>query len=227
MHSLLENYLAEVAACLSALPAARRNEELREMRAHLESVFAAYRQQGQTADEAARNAVAQFGTPETVGRDTVTAWRRGESLSKRNLWGAAACTLAVQLLAPLLLVPLEAAYLHLTSPGHFVGPSVWVLLGFNTAGPILAGAMSGLLFPKRAVVGTGFGLVAYFCLTLVLAGYWLTHHGHVMYSIPPASTLVLSLTVQSVTGGIVSLLSAWAVSRWRTAWAGGSRMARS
>jgi len=43
MHSLLESYLAEVAAHLSALPAKQRNEELREMRAHLESVFAAYR----------------------------------------------------------------------------------------------------------------------------------------------------------------------------------------
>lgn len=227
MHSLLESYLAEVAAHLSALPAKQRNEELREMRAHLESVFAAYRQQGQTADEAARNAVAQFGRPETVGQDTVTAWQRGEALNQRSVWGAAACTLAVRFLVPHCLTPLETAYLHPISPGHFEGPSVWVLLGCNTAGPFLAGAMSGFLFPKRAVAGTGLGLVAYFCLILVLAGYWLTHHGHVMYPVPPASTLVLSLTIQSVTSGIVSLLSAWAVSRWRMARTGRARLARS
>jgi hypothetical protein len=60
MHSLLEAYLSELAAHLSALPTKPRVEELREMRAHLENAVAGYRAQGSTDEEAAQAALAQF-----------------------------------------------------------------------------------------------------------------------------------------------------------------------
>ena len=52
MHRLLESYLSEVAAHLSALPVVRRNEELREMRSHLLSAVEAYQERGETEAEA-------------------------------------------------------------------------------------------------------------------------------------------------------------------------------
>jgi hypothetical protein len=225
MHSLLETYLSELAAHLSALPTKPRVEELREIRAHLENAVAGYQAQGRTEEASARAALAQFGTPQAVGSETILAWRRGERLYRRSFWGAAACTLAVRFLMPFLLAPLETVYLHPTSPGHFVGPSVWVLCGFNIAGPILAGAVSGLFFPKRAVAGAGLGLVAYFSLALAIRGYWFAHHGMATYPVS-FQTILLSLTGQFVTGGSVSLLSAWAVSRWHMARLGTVRMAR-
>ena len=39
MHSQLENYLAEVSSHLDPLPPARRNEELMEMRQHLNNAI--------------------------------------------------------------------------------------------------------------------------------------------------------------------------------------------
>lgn len=82
-----------------------RADELREMRAHLEAAFAAGLERGQTEDEAAQGVLAQFGTPDAVGAETVAAWRRGLRLDQRSLWGAAACALALSFLLPRLLDP--------------------------------------------------------------------------------------------------------------------------
>ena len=92
MHILLETYLSEVAAHLSALPPSRRSEELREMRTHLENAVIVNRELGQSEEEAAQNAVAQFGTPQDLGENVVWAWRRGETRSKRSFWGAVVST---------------------------------------------------------------------------------------------------------------------------------------
>ncbi len=92
MHILVEGYLSKVAAHLSALPAKRRADELREMGTHLENAVIVNREMGQTEDEAARNAIAQFGTPEALGKNVVWAWWRGERLSRRSFWGAVVST---------------------------------------------------------------------------------------------------------------------------------------
>ena len=112
MHSLFETYLVEVPRRTSArCRAKQRSEELREMRAHLENAVAGYQAQGKTEEAAAQAALAQFGPPQTVGAETVTAWRRGEMLNRRSFWGAAVCALAVRLFMPLLLALLETTYL--------------------------------------------------------------------------------------------------------------------
>ena len=76
MHSLLEAYLSEVEAHLGALPTKRRAEELREMRTHLENAVIVNRELGQSEEEAARSAVAQFGTAQDLGENVAWAWRR-------------------------------------------------------------------------------------------------------------------------------------------------------
>jgi len=82
MHSLLENYLTEVAAHLSALPPSRRNEELREVQAHLESAVAAMQESGAGEAEAVGATLEQFGQAKAVARGFVAAWRRGENKRK-------------------------------------------------------------------------------------------------------------------------------------------------
>jgi len=213
MHTLLEAYLSEVAAHLSSLPVGCRDEELREMRTHLENAVLVNREQGQTEDEAARAAIAQFGPARDLGENVTCAWRRGEDRqNRRSLHGAAACTLAVRFFVPLFLSPL-------------MGVSGWPLLASDLGGPIAAGAVSGFLFPRRAVAGTGIGLLAHFCLILALGGYWLAHQGQTHPAVS-VSVVVWNLTGQFVTGGGVSLLSAWAGSRWRKSWERPVRLAR-
>ena len=76
MHSLLENYLAEVSVQLGSLLAKQRDEEMREMRQRLLSAMEANRDLGQTEDEAAANALAEFGTSEKASESILWACRR-------------------------------------------------------------------------------------------------------------------------------------------------------
>jgi len=213
MHSLLETYLSEVAAQLSALPAKKCNEELREMRAHLENVFAAYRQQGKTEDEAAQNAVAQFGVPEPVGRDTVLAWRRGQRMNGRSFWGAATLALALTYLPnlPGRVVHLaEPSLLRLTPQGQF---EMWrfelgvVLLLLPSY--FLCGVLCGLAFPKRAVVGTAL-TEASLILLFVTSNY-----GFLAREIVGETGLAFLYTAEWVLCPVTAILGAWAVDRGR------------
>jgi len=173
MHSLLENYLSEVATHLSPLPPKRRNEEVREMRSHLENAVIVNRELGQSEDEAAQNAAEQFGMPEDLGQNVVWAWRRGEVLSRRSFWGAAVSTMTLVNLLP---------YLTILLTCNFVVPFAewlrethhWSFLTVNTLADLivpapawwLIGTISGRFFPKRAVAGTGCILAAWVALAI-------------------------------------------------------------
>lgn len=95
MHSLLEEYLSELAGQLNALPSKRRTEELREVRTHLENAMLAAREKGQTEEEAVRVAVAQYGAVGVVGQEMTAALRQEVDLNVRGMVSAAVCTMAV------------------------------------------------------------------------------------------------------------------------------------
>ena len=74
MHSLLERYLSEVAAHLSALPSKQSAEELREVQAHLENAIR------DTQDKGVSEAEAVVGVLEQSDRRRPShraLWRRG------------------------------------------------------------------------------------------------------------------------------------------------------
>ena len=152
MHSLLEQYLSEVAAHLSALPPKRRSEELREMRTHLENAAAAHRKLGQSEEDAARNALVQFGTPEALGQSAVAAWRRGVRRDWRDLAGAAACTFALMLATHLIMLWCSAV--------HSSGFDFGVLVQGGGLGAAVG--LCNLYFPRRAVSGIELGLILFF-----------------------------------------------------------------
>ena len=178
MHSQLETYLSEVAAQLSPLPSKRRNEELREMRAHLENAVTVNRELGQSEDEAAQTAVEWFGTPKVVAEETIASWRRGVRLGRRDFWGAAACAIALPSLVTPLMVWLQTS---LPTPAQgFAQPpfSAWLWtewLFWLMPTFLLTGGISGFLFPKRAVAGVAVGLMvrhAYFLTGGIVHGLW-------------------------------------------------------
>ena len=112
MHSLLEDYLAEVAAQLGPLPPKRRNDELREVQAHLESAVAVQAGAGGVGGRGrVSRFLEQFGPAQVVARGFVAAWRRGENRRSRRIvmkerrsfsWRCKFLTM------PLTLVPLAA-----------------------------------------------------------------------------------------------------------------------
>ena len=95
MQKLLEDYLTQVASHLQPLPEARRREELREMRQHLQNAVIVNQEMGQSEDEAATNALEQFGGPTELGENVVWAWRREERKQDRGrLWRMGGITAA-------------------------------------------------------------------------------------------------------------------------------------
>ena len=91
MHSLLENYLAEVARQLGSLPVKRRDEELWEMRQHLTSTIEAYQELGETEKEAVEATLRRFGSPMEAASGLTRVWRRGHrswgNVTKGALFG--------------------------------------------------------------------------------------------------------------------------------------------
>lgn len=157
MHSLLENYLAQVEQQLNLLPVTRRNEELREMRQHLQDAAALNRERGQTEDEAVQAALEQFGTPETLSKKIIWAWRRGDQPeNRRSFWGAAICTTVLSFLgAGMICVPASEAFLH---SGYYlihpwlIGTTVALMAAMMTG---MTGWITGLAprCPKRLSIG--------------------------------------------------------------------------
>lgn len=81
MSSQLEQYLRDIAVELHGLPRERREEEIEEIRNHLQAYAAKEKDAGATDDVAVRAAIAQFGDPAEVGRKisragTRFAWRQ-------------------------------------------------------------------------------------------------------------------------------------------------------
>jgi len=211
MHSLLEDYLSEVAAHLSALPVKRRNEELREMRAHLENAVIVSRELGQSEEDAAQGVVAQFGTPKDLGENLVWAWQRGENKrNKRSFWIATGCTFALSVSTPLLMICLPA------------GP--WTLTGFS---PLIVGMICGSFFWKRGMAGVALGTALYyyvFGLSAFTYGVSLPENRRL---VEPLARHVVLFLIQQTEAGLFTLLTAWVASRLRLTWSKKKRLERS
>lgn len=69
MHKELEKYLSQIEKQLAALPSQQREEELREIRSHLQMMIEENVARGCDADQAVTKALEQFGAASKVGRD--------------------------------------------------------------------------------------------------------------------------------------------------------------
>jgi len=241
MHSLLENYLSEVAAHLSPLPPKQRSEELREMRTHLENAVIINRELGQSENEAAQNAVEQFGTPQHLGENVVWAWQRGQMLCKKSFVGAAVSTIILVNLLPFLTILLTCNFVvplaeRLRETNHWSSLAVNTLADLIVPAPTwwLIGAICGWFFPKRAVLGTGCIVAAWVALRLVQTLWtefveipYLMAHGyfHQRSNYRSFGDLIIQLIVDALLA-LIAMLGVRIVSRWRDAQTGPVRWAR-
>ena len=211
MHNLLETYLSELTKQIGALPTKCRNEEMREIRVHLENAILANRNLGQGEEVAIENAIAQFGTPGELAASLVWAWRRGAAVKKRSLLEAATATVLVLWVmsflmnqnwyGSILISVLPRAFILYCGKHQAFGMGVTqLMLCFNFG---LAGGLAAVLFPKQAVRGACLGLAVYWIGWIVIMG---TGYGGFwsFFSNWPFAIWTLS-----------TIAFAWAGSRWR------------
>ena len=82
-NSQLDHYIETLEGQLKSLPAARRQEEMQEIRQHLEALAAGHRIAGLSMDEAAEAAIRQFGHAEQLGQELRKA---SQQQRMRSLW---------------------------------------------------------------------------------------------------------------------------------------------
>jgi hypothetical protein len=154
MNSTIERYLADLCSRLRALPAPRRDEEMAEVRQHLEAAAATFAAAGMDPQEAEAEAVRRFGDARTVRAGLVRAWRREN--------GAGTDTLAAFAVVLFALVGLNRVAVPV-GPGNYPGlyAEAWNVLSW-----VLAGVLAGWFAPKRA-----FRAVLWFLLPLALWYY--------------------------------------------------------
>ncbi len=70
----LDLYLSRVARELRSMPSVKREEELRELRSHLEQRLEDFEAQGLKPEEAQARAVEGFGSPRALGSKLCDAW---------------------------------------------------------------------------------------------------------------------------------------------------------
>lgn len=72
----LDAYISTIGGRLKRLSSAQREEELREIRQHLETLVAGHLAAGISQDEAVDAALRQFGHAEEMGRELAGAWQQ-------------------------------------------------------------------------------------------------------------------------------------------------------
>jgi len=148
MHSRLEQYLQTVGQNLHALPAEERNNEINEIRLHMESLVEANRELGSTEEEAVTQTLARFGRAQNVGNDLASAHQWGDKPQFGTLAKAIAFNFFGGNVASLLISqPFMLAFTPSGVPAVF-----WMFRGLLTT--FCVGWLTGALLPRHAIKGT-------------------------------------------------------------------------
>lgn len=209
MHQRLEQYLNELAVRLNSLPAYQRDEELAEVRAHLEAMIAANQELGDTEEEAVHAALRQFDASRKLGQGLARTWRRGQRRTWREtLSGAAICAAGcywgISSVITLVFYPMVA-----TTPSEAARSKV-LNLAFYVLLPILPGLVTGLATPKRAVIGTALAL------SVFSAYFWFRGQRAIAEAIASRNYAEWEVSPFLVYPLLVTLgaAAAWAGTRW-------------
>ncbi|MEO6906874.1 MAG: permease prefix domain 1-containing protein [Abditibacteriaceae bacterium] len=95
MHNQLEKYLSQIEDQLAALPAEQRQEELREIRSHLEMMIEENIARGCDAKEALTKTLEQFGSAEKIGQDLKHIYTNRNENARTVLAGLTVCIILI------------------------------------------------------------------------------------------------------------------------------------
>jgi uncharacterized membrane protein len=216
MHSRLEQYLQTLEQNLHALPAEERNNEINEIRLHMESLVEANRELGSTEEEAVTQTLAQFGRAQNVGKELTSVHQWGRNPQFGSLAGAIAFNFFIGNEASLLVSRL--VMLPLTPSG--VPTVFWLIRGLLTT--LCVGWLTGAVLPRHAVKGTLYAhlLGAALCTTALLLG-----------TLPAMSRISLlsfwgSQLISTIIGTSIAMGGAKLGARWRSTRVQKMRMVR-
>lgn len=202
MNQSLSKYLQSVAHELRALGPQKREEELREVKQHLESLMARAIESGASEEEAARSAIAQFGSARKIGRKLRRASQKRESAWR--VLAAPMCGMVGQFVLIILLMGgmmLVDAMLGFGPERIFQGYQSHILLdiGFTILlhlTPVGGGILAGRLAPQSAVWSTPMMCAAFFVGSSLVFPF-----GHSLFSL-------LSIAIPIFIGAVIG--SRWA-----------------
>ena len=200
MHEPLEAYLKQVKAQLKSLPRGARENEINEIRLHLQAIINESVKRGASEADAVNLALTQFGDSQEVGRDLKNAWDE-QPESWLRAFGAGICVAicnAVLIYASVMLFALTDAYVFRGNES-WNGPNVslkmraaqGILIASLCLSPTIAGWIGQKIAPKRAILSIvpiylamaflawqllvpdiTLYLLVLFCLPLVCIGAW-------------------------------------------------------
>jgi hypothetical protein len=209
MHSPLEPYLQTVEQNLHSLPAEERQQELAEIRLHLESLLEANRELCNTEEEAVEQTLAQFGRAQTLGKDLTYVHQSEGKPQIRMLAGAVVFNYAGGMLLGHIVHPILNFAVPLTVHPTPLWITAWIASSLMTA--FCVGWLTGVVAPRHAIKGTVINHLLGMCITFVIT----MRQPDII-----VSNMVLSIGISLLISAIINISVAvlgtkWGV-RWRT-----------
>lgn len=200
--TLLTEYLDQICAEFSDLPAAWQADQREELEAHLRAMAIACSEFGSEPDLALREALKQFGEPAQVGREM--ARRYWPSDIRSNSFLRALMTASVWLISlfgTACLAHILWGYwlLNMRAGSHNLSVDIWQTVGYLIVflPAVISGCMTGLATPKHSVLAMLVAVLLFFAaLGCIGNGY--------------AGPMVRNCVADMLLGGFAAHL----VSRW-------------
>lgn len=195
MQNQLEKYLSQIEKQLATLPAEQRQEELREIRSHLQQMIEDNITRGQDADRAVAKALEQFGSAHKVGREL--------NVANPVSWYNRGRPLLAAIVAYTVLACIYGTYCSFVNTFRILLPSGFhTLVTYNTAfifSAFVSGWVAEVVAPQKAMLPSAI-------LYLVIQSF-------ILYTTIPLFPLHL-MTLMFTFIGLTSLAGAW-LRRWQ------------
>ena len=206
----LDQFLSVAARSMRVLPAATREDELRELRGHLEQRAEDYENQGMSGDDAQTRALEGLGSARTLGAKLCDAWE-GIAFGWWRLAAALAGVSAFLLFATLALI-WAIALLPMSAATALLPEIVLLLCAVFIALPLLCGVLfSHWLGRRGCIVATlYFAALALNNLTLIFPA------PSIAFAAPPANFVTfVDAAWFPYLWVVLAFVGAWAGQSWR------------
>lgn len=206
----LDQFLNVAARQMRAMPAAARDDELRELRGHLEQRVEDYLGAGMADDAAQLRALEGLGSPRKLGASLCDAWE-GIAWSWWRLAAAIAGVTAF-LLFGLLATILALAIIPLNSELALLPEIVPLLCAFYLSLPLFCGLLFSHWLGRRGCI-----VATLYFVALALGSFTVTFpRASAAFAAPPASfAAIVSAAWFPSLWILLAFVGAWAQQRWR------------
>ena len=206
----LDQFLSAAARSMRIMPATLRDDELRELRGHLEQRAEDYCGQGMSDDAAQMRALESLGSPRALGAKLCDAWE-GIAFSGWRLAAAIVGVTAFLLFAVIALI-WAIALIPMNSEAGLFPEIVPMLCAFYIALPLFCGLMFSRWLGRRGCI-----VATLYFLALALGKLTVTFPASAAFAAPPANFVaIVNAAWFAYFWVALAFAGAWAESAWRT-----------